>query len=83
MKAAARDRGDVRGSPGTAIGVALSTFVPSPSWPAAFQPQQRTSPLASTAQLWLYPAAIATAPCSPTTATGSALSVIVPSPSWP
>ena len=47
--------------------------VPSPSCPKSLSPQQSTPPLASTAQVWSPPAAIAVAFVMPLTATGVTL----------
>src|SRR5258706_14338528 len=55
----------------------------SPSCPRALSPQQRTVPLARTAQLWRPLTDSATASESPDTATGTRRSVVELSPSCP
>lgn len=54
-----------------------------PSRPKLPAPQHCTSPLASTAQLWLEPALTWVALVVPVTATGVPLPVVLPLPSWP
>jgi len=54
-----------------------------PNWPSRLLPQQRTSPLATNAQVCEPPAATAVAPEIPVTSTGVRRSVTVPSPSFP
>ena len=49
-------------SPVTLVGVFLSLVSPVPSCPSSFQPQQSTPPPVSSAHVWRYPAAMATAP---------------------
>lgn len=56
-------------SPDTAVGVRLSDFVPSPSWPNSLLPQHKTAPLEVIAQECLVPTEIATIP-SDSTVTG-------------
>src|SRR5437899_2715714 len=53
------------GSAKTGAAVTRSMFEASPSWPEALKPQQRTSPLASSAHEWLSPSATAVAPVRP------------------
>jgi hypothetical protein len=68
-----------------ATGMLLAVFVPLPSWPEEFAPQQYTVPVEVSAQEELVPLAIALneTPDGMVTATGSLLAVVVPLPSWP
>ena len=71
-------------SPTTSPGTRRSSFVPSPSCPELFPPQQTALPPKRIAQVWNAPASMATTPLpSPTTSTGSRRFCLVLSPSWP
>jgi hypothetical protein len=69
--------------PFTATGTALSKELALPNCPLEPSPQQRTLPVAKSAQLWEYPAATLVAPINPITRTGTALSKVSPVPSCP
>ena len=69
--------------PETGTGMLLLVFVPFPSCPLLLNPQQTMPPLASTAQLWLLPAATLRAVVTPETGTGAPLFVVLPLPSCP
>src|SRR5688572_29991679 len=67
----------------TATGRDDPAFVPLPSWPNSFWPQQRTAPAARTAQAWPAPTAMPAALEMPVTATGTMLLSPDPFPSEP
>lgn len=55
----------------TATAKGVLRVVPSPSWPSALSPQQRTVPLATRAHTWRQPAATPTASPTPGTSVGT------------
>jgi hypothetical protein len=71
----------------TVAGLSALTVAPKaapwPIWPREWLPQQRTVESASTAQVWLMPAAMSVAVVIPGTSVALLRGVVLPRPSWP
>src|SRR2546422_10317743 len=69
--------------PATGVGTNRSLWVPSPSWPTVFTPQQYAAPLGVTPQVRKAPALSAANVRPPAPGVGTRRAAVVPSPPRP